>query len=150
MAGAGAMFFPRAGTPEVWLIVAVATKNNSGRARRQVLAQWRGVDYAPLEKARATQAKHASELIPQLFKDLKLDARRGDAEIVKVWNSQIDPSITAHAQPANLHNGTLFVNVDSSPWLSEIVRYRRKEILERLQNSFGKSVVKKISYRIGG
>jgi len=114
-----------------------------------VLAQWRGVDYAPLEKARTTAAKHASELIPQLFKDLKLDARRGDAEIGKVWNSQIDPSITAHAQPANLHNGTLFVNVDSSPWLSEIVRYRRKEILERLQNSFGKSVVKKISYRIG-
>jgi len=52
--------------------------------------------------------------------------------------------------PANLDNRTRFVNVDSSPWLSEIVRYRRKEILERLQNSFGKSVVKKISYRIGG
>ena len=56
---------------------------------------------------------------------------------------------TAHAQPANLAKGTLFVNVDSSVWLSEIVRYRRKEILDRLQNSFGKNVVQKISYRIG-
>ena len=141
--------FRRAARTRVWFIVAVATKNNSGRARRQVLAQWRGVDYAPLEKARATQAKHAADLIPQLFKDLKLDARRGDAEIVKVWNSLLDPAITAHAQPANLHKGTLFVNVDSNAWLSEIVRYRRKEILERLQHSFGKTTIQKISFRVG-
>jgi predicted nucleic acid-binding Zn ribbon protein len=78
-----------------------------------------------------------------------MEARQGEAELVKVWNSLIDPVITAHAQPANLHKGTLFVNVDSNAWLAEIVRYRRKEILERLQNSFGKSIVQKISYRIG-
>jgi len=34
-------------------------------------------------------------------------------------------------------------------WLTEIVRYRRKEIIERLQHSFGKSVIQKISFRIG-
>ena len=31
------------------------------------------------------------------------------------------------------------MTVDSSTWLSEIVRYRRKEILDRLQNTFGKA-----------
>ena len=72
-----------------------------------------------------------------------------EAEVVKVWNNLIDPVIAAHAQPANLHTGTLFVNVDSSVWLTEIVRYRRKEIIERLQHSFGKSVIQKISFRIG-
>jgi hypothetical protein len=61
----------------------------------------------------------------------------------------IDPTITAHAQPANLHKGTLFVNVDNSVWLSEIVRYRRKEILDRLRHSFGENVIKKISFRVG-
>jgi predicted nucleic acid-binding Zn ribbon protein len=87
--------------------------------------------------------------LPAVMKDLRLDARQADAEIVKVWNALIDPAVTAHAQPANLHKGTLFVNVDSSVWLSEIVRYRRKEILDRLQHSFGKSVVQRISFRIG-
>jgi hypothetical protein len=43
----------------------------------------------------------------------------------------------------------LFVNVDSNVWLSEIVRYRRKEILDRLQLSFGKTYIQKISFRIG-
>jgi predicted nucleic acid-binding Zn ribbon protein len=78
-----------------------------------------------------------------------MDSRRAEMEIVKVWNQLIDPNIVAHAQPINLHKGTLFVRVDSSVWLSEIVRYRRKEILDRLQHSFGKNHIQKISYRIG-
>ena len=125
-------------------------KNSSvARARARILAQWRGVDVGPLEKARTVAARSAGELLPGLMVDLKLDSRRAEAEVVKVWNALIDPAVTAHAQPHNLHKGTLFVNVDSSTWLSEIVRYRRKEILDRLQNSFGKSVVQRISFRSG-
>lgn len=124
-------------------------KNSAARARASVLAQWRGVDYVPLETARATPARCAGDVLPALLKELRIEARQADVEIVKVWNALIDPAVTAHAQPANLHKGTLFVNVDSNVWLSEIVRYRRKEILDRLQNSFGKSVVQKISFRIG-
>jgi Dna[CI] antecedent, DciA len=118
-------------------------------ARQKVLAQWRGVDLAPLEVAQAVRARDAGKVVSKVLADLKMDSRRAEIEIVKVWNSSIDPNITAHAQPANLHKGTLFVNVDSSAWLSEIVRYRRKEILDRLQHSFGKNMVRKISFRIG-
>ena len=55
----------------------------------------------------------------------------------------------AHAQPTGLNKGTLFVTVDSSVWLSEIVRYRRKEILNRLQHGFGKEMIARISFRVG-
>jgi hypothetical protein len=118
-------------------------------ARQKVLAQWRGVDLAPLEKMRAAPACPAAAVLPKLMKDLRIDDRRAEAELVQVWNSLIDPNLTAHAQPHNLHKGTLFVNVDSSVWLTEIVRYRRKEILDRLQHSFGKNLIQKISFRIG-
>jgi predicted nucleic acid-binding Zn ribbon protein len=118
-------------------------------ARQKVLAQWRGVDLAPIEAAKAIRARDAGKVVSKVLSDLKMDLRRADIEIVKVWNSLIDPNITAHAQPHNLHKGTLFVNVDSSVWLSEIVRYRRKEILDRLQHSFGKNLIQKISFRVG-
>jgi predicted nucleic acid-binding Zn ribbon protein len=118
-------------------------------AQRRVLAQWRGVDLTPIEKAQAVRARAADQVVSRVLGDLKMDSRRAEIEIVKVWNSLLDPNIAAHAQPANLRNGTLFVNVDSSVWLSEIVRYRRKEILDRLQHSFGKTYIQKISYRIG-
>lgn len=118
-------------------------------ARRRVLAQWRGIDLEPAEKARAVRARGAGQVVSRVLGDLKMDSRRAEMEIVKVWNSLLDPNIAAHAQPANLRKGTLFVNVDSSAWLAEIVRYRRKEILDRLQHSFGKTYIQKISFRIG-
>jgi len=118
-------------------------------ARQRVLAEWRGVDLAPLEQRRAVPVRTPAAIMPRLMKDLRMDDRRSEAELVKVWNDLLDPTLTAHAQPNNLHKGTLFVNVDSSAWLSEIVRYRRKEILDRLQHSFGRKLIQKISFRIG-
>jgi predicted nucleic acid-binding Zn ribbon protein len=118
-------------------------------AKQRVLAQWRGIDLAREEKARASSARPVAALMPNVLGTLRMDKRRGEAEIVRVWNNSIDPSVAAHAQPTGIHKGTLFVSVDSSVWLDEIVRYRRKEILDRLQHSFGREVVARISFRIG-
>lgn len=87
--------------------------------------------------------------MPRVLADLGLERRSAETEILKVWNHLIDPNLVAHAQPTGLRKGTLFVAVDSSVWLSEIVRYRRKEILERLQFSFGKDLIARIAFRVG-
>jgi hypothetical protein len=114
-----------------------------------VLAQWRGINVKPEEQARRLSAKRAADLMPKVLTGLRMDARRAEAEIVRVWNHLIDPQITAHAQPTGINKGTLFVTVDSNPCLDEIVRYRRKEILDRLQHSFGKEMIARISFRVG-
>lgn len=118
-------------------------------ARERVLTEWRGVNLAPLEKALSRTSKSTADILPGVLGGLRIERRRAEAEIVKVWNSSMDPNIVAHAQPTGIRNGTLFVTVDSNVWLAEIVRYRRKEILDRLQNSFGSEMVKRISYRVG-
>jgi predicted nucleic acid-binding Zn ribbon protein len=87
--------------------------------------------------------------MPRVLTELRIDFRRAEAEVVKVWNDLLDPTIVAHAQPTGLNKGTLFVTVDSNVWLSEIVRYRRKEILDRLQHSFGRDFIARISFRVG-
>ena len=87
--------------------------------------------------------------MPRVLAGLRIDSRQAETEILKVWTHQIDPNITAHARPTGLRKGTLFVTVDSSVWLDEIVRYRRREILERLQNSFGRDLIARISFRTG-
>jgi predicted nucleic acid-binding Zn ribbon protein len=118
-------------------------------ARERVLAAWRGVDVTPLEKAQKTNSKAINDVLPKILSELRIDKRQSETEIIKVWNNLIDPNIVAHAKPTGINKGTLFVTVDNSVWLSEIVRYRRKEILERLQNSFGKDLISKISFRVG-
>ena len=118
-------------------------------AQQRISAQWRGIDLAPLEKARALPTKPVSVVLPKVLSALRIDRRRLEAEVVKVWNNLLDPAVVAHAQPTGLRNRTLFVVVDSSVWLSEIVRYRRKDILDRLQHSFGREFIAKISFRLG-
>ncbi len=87
--------------------------------------------------------------MPKVLTQLRIGRRQAEAEIVRVWNNLLDPNITAHAQPTGLNKGTLFVTIDHSIWLDEIVRYRRKEILDRLQHSFGRELIMRISYRVG-
>lgn len=118
-------------------------------ARNQALTEWRRVDLRSAEKAWANKAKPSGSVVATVLGKLRLDRRLAETEIVKVWNRLLDPNIAAHAQPAGLRNGTLFVSVDHPAWLSEIVRYRQKEILARLQSSFGSQAIRKISFRIG-
>jgi predicted nucleic acid-binding Zn ribbon protein len=118
-------------------------------SRQRVLAQWRGIHAGPMEKAQTLSAQAVGALLPKVMAGLRLDQRRVQVEMLKVWNHLLDPNIVAHAQPTGLNRGTLFVTVDSSVWLSEIVRYRRQEILERLQHSFGKELIARISFRVG-
>lgn len=118
-------------------------------AAQRILAQWRGVDLIELEREQAARAKPASEVMPRLLEGLGLDRRRAEAEILKAWNHLLDPNIVKHAQPTGLVRGTLFVTIDNSVWLDEIVRYRRREILDRLQHCFGRDLIAKISYRVG-
>jgi predicted nucleic acid-binding Zn ribbon protein len=132
----------------LWLIFRVPVPKKIS-ARQRVLAQWRGVDLSPLETARTVRARAAGDVLTRVLSELRMDDRRAEAELVKAWNSLVDPNIVAHAQPAGLRKGTLFVNVDSNVWLSEIVRYRRKEILDRLQHCFGRNLIQKISFRVG-
>jgi hypothetical protein len=117
--------------------------------RDQVLREWRGIDVRKLEKTHGSKSLSAGAVVKNVLGSLQLDRRRAELEVVKAWNQTIDPTVTAHAQPVNLHHGTLFVSVDSSVWLDEIVRYRRHEILQRMQHAMGREMIKKISYRIG-
>src|SRR5262245_59346759 len=101
--------------------------------RRQILAAWRGVDLTPWERAGSDRTRRATTVVAGVLQRLRLEQRRDEVEIVKVWNRLLDPHVAAHAQPVGLRRGTLFIRVNNSAWLSELVRYRQGEILERLQ-----------------
>ena len=129
-------FFPPLGPP-------------ASSPRQRALAAFRGIDLVPLERVRERPATKVGDLMPQILGKFRMEKRQGEAEILQVWRHLIDPTITAHAQPTGINKGTLFVTVDSSVWLDEIVRYRRKEILTRLQHSFGRELIQRISFRVG-
>lgn len=119
------------------------------RARSDTLNAWRGMDVKAVERAWKSGEKSLTELLPKVWESLRLDQKLAESQLVLVWKQAIDPTVAAHAHPVGLAKGTLFVSVDSSAWLSEIVRYRRKEILDRLQTAVGREMVQRISFRVG-
>ena len=117
--------------------------------RETALAEWRRINLTEEERARTNHVKSIGSVVPGVLKGIGLERKQSELEILKVWNHLMDPTVVAHAKPVGLAKGTLFVNVDSNVWLDEIVRYRRREILQRLQHSFGLDLVQKISFRVG-
>ena len=117
-------------------------------AREQILKDWSGADAKAFDKTRLA-ARPLQDVLGNVLPGLRLDQRRADAEILRVWKHLMPPDIAAHARPVGLRKGTLHVNVDTNVWLSEIVRFRQKEILERLQHSFGREKIAKLALRLG-
>ncbi len=119
-------------------------------ARSRALQAWRRVDWTGLEKAWKPAALATAELVPNVLTHLRLEQRVAESQLLQLWQKIMDPVIAAHSRPVGLVRGTLFVEVDSSVWLSEIVRYRRAEIIERVQHAVGSEMVGKISFRTAG
>jgi hypothetical protein len=113
------------------------------------LAEWRGKDWSAEERAQAVGERSAAVLVAQVVRDLKLDQRRSDAEVLKAWGVLVSPTVAAHTRPMSIRSGVLTVAVDSSAWLSEIVHFRQAEILTALQGAFGAEAVRQILYRSG-
>lgn len=120
--------------------------SHTGKAR--VLANWWGAHLFEAEVSLRCRPKSLQDLTRDLVEKLQFKQRQSETEILRVWAESIDPTVAVHASPASFRNGTLFVKVDSNVWLHEIVRYRQKEILDRLQSSFGRKI-QKLSFRIG-
>jgi predicted nucleic acid-binding Zn ribbon protein len=118
-------------------------------ARERILRQWRQLDTRETEGAQRRRDRSLTELVPLVLGGLRLEERVMESQISQLWQQIIDPVLAKHSQPVGLVKGTLFVTVDSNVWLSEILRYRRSEILQRLQDAFGKNRIEKISFRLG-
>lgn len=95
------------------------------------------------------KGRAVGDVLPGVLQNLKLERKQAESHILTVWQQAIDPLITAHAQPTALVKGTLFVSVDSNVWLDELQRYRRREILERMQHALGRGMIQKLSLRLG-
>lgn len=117
--------------------------------RAQALTEWRRLDVRPLEEAMRKADRAIADVLPKVLEKLGFDNRLTETQIRQVWSQSVDPRIAAHAQPVGLRNGTLFVVVDSNLWLSEIVRYHRHELLERLRHAVGADRLARISFRLG-
>lgn len=84
----------------------------------------------------------------QLFK--KLDERQCPLlqQVQARWPAIAGPQFAAHAWPGRLNANVLYVYVDSSAWLNEIVRFQADNILRQIRSMTGPADIKTVRYQV--
>jgi len=94
------------------------------------------------------EARSIGGIIPAVMKSLGLDQQRRLSELAGEWEQIVGADIARHTRPGRLEQGELLVFVDSSVWLSELARYGRKEMVEKLGNKYGRGKIRSITLRL--
>jgi predicted nucleic acid-binding Zn ribbon protein len=112
----------------------------------------------PLRRQRARVASRApppkgepgsiSSIIPALMKEIDLDEAVGRERLLAEWTSVVGPDVARHTRPGLLEDGVLTVFVTHSVWLSELQRFHRKRILDRVRAVSGAGRVKDLRFRL--
>jgi hypothetical protein len=100
-------------------------------ARSLVTCQRAGVEYSSV-KLSAPRA--VGDLLPSAV--LELRDRLREERIRQAWRAVVGADAVRRTWPARLADGCLTVNVDNSPWLSELT-LRGSEVVARLRERFG-------------
>lgn len=74
-----------------------------------------------------------------------------DADLVRVWqiwDDIVGTVIAQNAKPAAFKGRILLVHVSSSAWIHQL-QFLKKEMITKLNDSLGKTLVKDLKFKIG-
>ena len=87
-------------------------------------------------------------ILERLLSGLNLGIKVKQYQIWDVWNSVVGEHIARQAQPYQIRNMVLWVNVSSSTWMQQL-EFIKHTIVERLNSQIGETVIRDIRFQIG-
>lgn len=91
----------------------------------------------PSPSAGLQDAEPLGAVLPDIMKKLGLEERHWASILADEWTDCVGAEVARHTRPGRLAGKALVVYVDSSVWLSELVRYSRHKMLERVRERVG-------------
>ncbi|MEK7702752.1 MAG: DUF721 domain-containing protein [Nitrospirota bacterium] len=89
-----------------------------------------------------------SSVFSELLKDLHLEKELTLYKMTEQWEEIVGSQIKTHARPEKIWNDTLYLTVDSAPWMNQL-HFLKKEIAEKINRHLKKSHIKEIVFKIG-
>jgi predicted nucleic acid-binding Zn ribbon protein len=86
-----------------------------------------------------------SDVLRNMLERSGLGERIAEVSVLPEWEDRVGHAIAAVTKPLRIANGTLFVSVRSSSWLTEL-RMMERPILERLNAGRGRGRVQRIRF----
>ena len=87
-----------------------------------------------------------STIVGELYKIIGLDEAYQQYKTLQIWNTVVGEAIAEATVLERFSAGQLFIRVKNPAWRLEL-NFRKKEILEKLNNSLDKVLVKEIIFR---
>ena len=83
------------------------------------------------------------QVIKKLMKNRKLSKRLDDLDVLEVWNDIIGKDLEKYVKSTKIIDDKLHVKLRSSIVKNEI-SYKKTELIQRINNTFNKKVIKDI------
>lgn len=91
---------------------------------------------------------HISDIIDNSLTKLSLSARLREYKLHQAWPEIVGPLIAKRTCPLKLIRKTLYVNVSSQTWMTEL-QYQKNDIIERIKEMVDQELVNDIIFRPG-
>lgn len=100
------------------------------------------------EKRKKRVPEKIDSILEKVLSKLNLGIKVKQYQIWEVWDSVVGEPIARQAQPHQIKNMILWINVSSSTWMQQL-EFMKQQIIDRLNERIGEKVIKDIRFRIG-
>jgi len=73
-----------------------------------------------------------SDVLPAVLRDLGLQARFNERQVVEKWAAVVGPELAQRARALRCENGTLWVHVNHGAWMQEL-HFIEKDLLAKMR-----------------
>ncbi len=93
-----------------------------------------------------TNMEMAGNVLKQFLESSTIGSNMSQQEAVVLWPKVAGEAIAKYTQNVSIYNGTLFVQLKSSI-AADAIRTRQQELVEKMNQELGASIVKEIRTR---
>ena len=93
-----------------------------------------------------TNMEMAGNVLKQFLESTTIGSNMSQQEAVLLWPKVAGEAIAKYTQNVSIYNGTLFVQLKSSI-AADAIRTRQQELIEKMNQELGASIVKEIRTR---
>ena len=88
-----------------------------------------------------------SHILKKIIRDFGLQASFREFQIISAWENVVGKTIGKHTFAYRYQNKILFVKVDSSVWIQQLVMLK-KELIYKINQKLEKKLVKEIIFKL--
>ncbi len=83
--------------------------------------------------------------IDSMLKRFGIDKAIAQNKALNIWNEIVGDTVAKNTQPDRVEHGVIIVKVSSPTWRQELY-FQKKEIIQKLNNTIGKNVIRDIRF----